>query len=129
MKTEYAQAFLKSLEAGMAVDAALTGLTSALKKKRHEKLLGGVLFEVVRQLETKRSGKAVVVSVAQTTDLAVLKAHIGAALEELGAPKGTPVTEVVDETLVGGFVATYDYKEHDASYKRSLKNLYESIVK
>jgi F0F1-type ATP synthase delta subunit len=129
MKHEYAQAFLKSLESGMAVDAAIAGLESAMEKKQHTKLFGAVLLEVLRVLETEKGTKQAVVAVAKSTDMKSLKPAIEAALAELGVSKDTPVKEVVDEALVGGFVATYDYKEHDASYKKSLKSLYESIVK
>jgi F0F1-type ATP synthase delta subunit len=129
MKFEYAQAFLKSLKTGMAVNTAITGLKSALEKKHHSKLFGPVLLEVLRILEASKGSKQAVVTVANQVDLKTLKASIQNALKELGIEKDTSVKEVVDETLVGGFVATYDYKEHDASYKKSLKNLYESIVK
>jgi F0F1-type ATP synthase delta subunit len=125
MKIEYAKAFLASLETGMSIEAALAGLKNALAKKQHTKLLGAVLLEALRHLETSRGGKTAVLAVARTTDASALKTQIKAALANLGTSKNTPVSEVVDETLVGGFVATYDYKEHDASYKKSLKSLYE----
>jgi F-type H+-transporting ATPase subunit delta len=129
MKSDYSQAFLKSLEAGMSVDAAILGLKSAMKKKQQTKLFGAVLLEVLRTVETEKGSKQAVVSVSKTTDIKLLKVTIAAALKELGVEKSTTVKEVVDETLVGGFVATYDYKEHDASYKKSLTKLYESIIK
>lgn len=129
MKTEYAQAFLESLEAGMSVDAALSGLKNALAKKQHSKLLGGVLLEVLRTLEAKRGGNVAVVAVAHANDVTDLQARIKEALAALGTTPTTEIAEVVDETLVGGFVATFDYKEHDASYKKVLTKLYESIVK
>ncbi|MEY2665110.1 MAG: synthase delta subunit [Candidatus Parcubacteria bacterium] len=129
MKSQYAIAFLKSLETGMAVDAALVGLKATLAKKQHTKLLGGVLLEVLRVLEAQKGTKQAVVAVAKISDMKSLKTAIEAALSELGVAKETPVKEVVDETLIGGFVATFNYKEHDASYKKSLKSLYESIIK
>ncbi len=129
MKAQYAQAFLASLESGMAVDTAIAGLKKSLEKKNHTKLLGAVLLEVARVLEAAPQGNQAVVAVAAAGDIAALKASIAAALEELGVTKETEVKEVVDETLIGGFVATYNHKEHDASYKKSLKSLYESIVK
>lgn len=129
MKAQYAQAFLASLESGMAVDTAIAGLKKSLEKKNHTKLLGAVLLEAARVLEAAPQGNQAVVAVATAGDIAALKASIAAALEELGVTKETEVKEVVDETLIGGFVATYNHKEHDASYKKSLKSLYESIVK
>jgi F0F1-type ATP synthase delta subunit len=58
-----------------------------------------------------------------------LAAQIKAVLTELGLKENTEIKEVVDETIIGGFVATFDYKEHDRSYKKALKSLYESITK
>lgn len=84
---------------------------------------------MVRTLEAKSQVRNAVVAVATQADAKTLKSQIEAVLKELDASDKTPITEVVDETLVGGFVATYDYKEHDASYKKSLVTLYESIVK
>ena len=129
MKSQYAQAFLASIEEGVPVETALTGLVAALQKKQHNKLLGSVLLEILRVLESKKSSTEAVVAVAHAADATTLKTAIENALTSLGVSKDTPVKEVVDETLIGGFVATYNHKEHDASYKKSLKSLYESIVK
>ncbi len=129
MKTQYAQAFLEVVKDGMPVETALTGLRATLEKKSHSKLFAPVLLEVVRVLEAEKFAGQVVVKTAKAGDAAALKAQIGAALLELGVAKGVPVKSIIDETLVGGFVATFDYKEHDQSYKKALKSLYESIIK
>ena len=129
MKAQYSQAFLEVVKDGMSVEAALAGLRLALEKKNHTKLLAPVLLEVVRVLEAEKFTNQAVVKVARHTDNTALKSHIKAALLELGVTKDTPVQTVVDETLVGGFVATFDYKEHDQTYKNALKSLYESITK
>jgi F0F1-type ATP synthase delta subunit len=80
-------------------------------------------------LEAQKDAKQARVATASTADAKVLKAKITEALRTLGIEKSTVVKEVVDETLVGGFVATFDYKEYDQSYKRTLKLLFESITK
>lgn len=129
MKTEYAQAFLQVLKDGMPVETALAGLKRALANKQHEKLLAPILLEVKRVLETDRGVAQAVVTVASNTQSAGLRSQIDATLKELGVEKDTQVKEVVDETLVGGFVATFDHKEYDHSYKTALKSLYESITK
>jgi F-type H+-transporting ATPase subunit delta len=129
MKTDYTQALLKTLQDGMLIDTALSGLKDALKKKHHEKLFAPVLLEVLRVLEAEKGTKTAEVRVAKTSDSLALKSQIEAVLQKLGVSKDTPVKEIVDETLIGGFVVTYNHKEHDASYKKSLKSLYESIVK
>jgi F0F1-type ATP synthase delta subunit len=62
-------------------------------------------------------------------DASTFAAQIKTVLAELGVKETTQVKEVVDETLIGGFIATFDYQEHDQSYKKALKSLYESITK
>ena len=128
MKTEYAQALLEILSDGTPVDTALAGLRAALEKKHHTKLYAPVLLEVLRTLETEHGVTQAVVAIASTHDATQLKSKIEAALSELGVSKETPVKEVVDETLIGGFVATFNYKERDHSYKKALTSLYESIT-
>ena len=128
MKTQYAQAFLEVVKGGMSAEAALAGLRSALKKKNHSKLLAPVLLEVVRVLEAEKFAKQAVVKTANQADHKALKSQIETVLSDLGVAKGAPVKTTIDETLVGGFVATFDYKEHDQSYKKSLTNLYKSIT-
>lgn len=129
MKTEYAQAFLATIQEGVSLDTALSGLRGALERKGHGKLYAPVLFEVLRVLEAEKGTKTAEIRVAFEKDFVTHKSHIETALQTLGVSKDTPVRKVVDETIVGGFVATYDYKEHDQSYKKALKSLYESIVK
>jgi len=129
MKTQYSQAFLEVVKGRMPVDTALTGLKTALKKKNHSKLLAPVLLEVVRVLEAEKFANQAIVKTANQADHKTLKSSIEAVLVDLGVTKATPVKTTVDETLVGGFVATFDHKEYDQSYKKALKSLYESITK
>lgn len=129
MKSAYVQAFLELLKAGMSVDTALSGLKSTLERKNHLKLYAPVLLEVMRVLEADKDGKSATVAVASLAQAKVHASHISSALQALGVDKDTVVKETVDETLVGGFVATFDYKEHDQSYKKALTSLFESITK
>ena len=128
MKTQYSQAFLQVVKDGMAVETALAGLRAALIKKNHTKLLAPMLLEVVRVLEAEKFANQVVVKTATPADQKALKSQIEVVLKDLGVSKNISVHPTVDETLVGGFVATFDYKEHDQSYKKSLTNLYKSIT-
>ena len=129
MKADYVQAFKAVLESGMPVDTALAGLKATLDRKNHSKLYAPVLLEVVRILEADKTGTSATVTVASKAQAQELKAQIKEALTSIGADSTVTVTERIDETLVGGFIATFDYKEHDQSYKKSLKNLFESITK
>lgn len=129
MKHDHAQAVLQVLKEGMPVETTLAGLRSALERKGHMKLFAPILLEVLRILEADKGVKQAVVATASSTGHKTLKSEIKAALSNLGVSAETPIKNVVDETLVGGFVATFDYKEHDRSYKKTLVNLYQSITK
>ena len=129
MKQQYVQAFLALIFEGMPVDTALTGLRDVLEKKHHTKLLAPVLLEVVRILEAKKDASGAVVALAHAADAEALSDKIKATLADMGVSKETAVKQVVDETLIGGFVATFDFKEYDQSYKKALTSLYESITK
>ncbi len=129
MKQQYVQALLASLRGGMSIDAALSGLKGALQKKHCEKLFGPVLLEAMRVLEAEKGLNVAEVRVARVTDLTALKSQIETTLQHLGVSADATLKEIVDETVVGGFVATYNYKEQDKSHKKALKSLYESITK
>ncbi len=128
MKIQYAKAFFEIVKDGMPVETALTGLRTTLKRKNHSKLLAPVLLEVLRVLEAEKFANKAIVKTATKADTAALKSQIDTALNGLGVKMNTPVQNVVDETLVGGFVATFDYKEYNQSYKKALKSLFESIT-
>jgi F0F1-type ATP synthase delta subunit len=129
MKAHYVKAFIETVRAGMPLETALSGLKSALARKKHEKLFASILLESLRVLEAQKAVDQAVVAVAKNADATALATQIKAVLAELGVKESTEIKEVVDETLIGGFVATFDHKEHDRSYKKALKSLYESITK
>ncbi len=128
MQNDYANALLAHITSGTPLDEALAGLVSVLKQKHHTKLLPGVLRLVLRTLEAEKGVLKATVRTAHASVSAADKAKIEAALAALGVTADTPVEEVVDETLIGGFIATYAHHEQDHSYKRALTNLYESIT-
>ena len=87
-----------------------------------------VCERLLRVLEAEKFANKAIVKTATKADTAALKSQIDTALNGLGVKMNTPVQNVVDETLVGGFVATFDYKEYNQSYKKALKSLFESIT-
>lgn len=128
MQNDYAQAFLAHIASGTSFDTALAGLVSVLTRRNHTKLLPSILRLVLRKLEAAKGTKRATVRVASATMSQADTAKLTAALEALGVHEGTPTEEIVDETLIGGFVLQYNYHEQDHSYKRVLTNLYESIT-
>ena len=129
MKHDHAQAVLQVLKDGMPIETVLAGLRSALKRKGHTKLFAPVLLEVLRVLEADKGPGQATIATASSASHKTLNSQITAALNNLGVSAETPIKSIIDETLVGGFVATFDYKEHDQSYKKTLINLYQSITK
>ncbi len=128
MQNDYAKAFMAHIASGASVDAALSGLVQVLKRRHHTKLLPTVLRIVLRTLEADAGLDRATIRFAREADRTALESEIARALASLGATTGVTTVEVVDETLIGGFVAQYAYREHDQSYKRALTNLYESIT-
>jgi F0F1-type ATP synthase delta subunit len=128
MQREYTKAFLALIENGVTVDDALRGLRAVLEQARHEKLLGSILREALRELSGKTRANVVRLSLATEATESSAAAEIAVALRALGSSDTTPRFVEVDETLVGGFVATFNHQEYDQSYKRVLRSLYESIT-
>ena len=128
MKRDYVLALLALIEDEIPIETALLGLKIVLKKRRHQKLLLPILRQVLLILVTKKgSDEAQVVIAGKNADGRLLE-EIKIALLKLGIHEDTTIKEKFDETLVGGFVATYNYREYDYSYKRILKSLHESIT-
>jgi F0F1-type ATP synthase delta subunit len=128
MQNDYAQAFIAHLKAGTSFDEALAGLVAVLTRRSHTKLLPSVLRLVLRTLEAAKGIEGAAIRTARQTLSETDAMKLKVALTALGVTEHTPVEETVDETLIGGFVAEFNYHEQDHSYKRVLTNLYESIT-
>lgn len=128
MQHDYAQAFIAIIHDGTPIDSALSGLKAALAKKHHDKLFVPILSEVLRVLQSEKGVRTATVTLAKATVTDFEREQIQAGLRALGVTTSTTQVEVVDETLIGGFIATFDHQEYDHSYKRVLKSLYESIT-
>jgi len=125
MKQAYITAIVDSLLTTKDVDAVLKNATALLQKKGHARLWPAVLRGVVRELE-KRTVEAMP-HVAVAKESVIASAALKQALAELGAT-ATPTT-VVDNTLIGGFLVQYKDRMIDASYKRTLTDLYRKVTK
>lgn len=128
MKRNYALALIKIVESGTPIEVALAGLKAILIKKGHSKLLVPILNEAIKVIETKKSNDSALVVLASASSEESIQKEIKAVLTNLGSSSDTPIVSKIDETLIGGFVITYNHTEHDHSYKQALKSLYESIT-
>ena len=126
MKETYITAVLELFEKGQESSQVLEGLKQTLKKRGHERLYASVLRGVERVLEAGGTETSRVI-VASSAAYEKQKAAIEAALQSLGAD-GAPEV-IVDETIVGGFIAEANDTQLDKSYKTKLVSLYRNLTK
>ncbi|MCA9364066.1 F0F1 ATP synthase subunit delta [Candidatus Kaiserbacteria bacterium] len=123
---DYSIATYDVLNSGTEPTVALTGLAQVLEKRGHTKLYSTVLRGLVHLLE-QRGETSAHVSVAREQDIKTLKKEITNALHQLGAEG--PHTVHVDGSLIGGFVAKYQNRIFDTSYKSQLVSLYRNATR
>ena len=122
MKNHYITAVLELLKEGKDGKAVLRGLSVVLEAKHHQKLLPSILKGVVKELESSFQPDVAVVIMAEAK---AKKMEIEAALKAIDAPKEHEV--VIDDTLIGGLIATYNNHLIDNSYKSRLVSLYWAV--
>jgi hypothetical protein len=125
MKQAYVTAVVAMVPEGKPVETVLANTKAALDKKGHTRLWGAVLRGAVRELTHMLAANAPKIVLAKN-DAATL-ANAKAALVALQA-EGEAVV-VVDETLIGGFIASAKHQIVDSSYKRALLDVYRKVSK
>ena len=126
MEKVYVQAVMELLESGSNIETVLVNLRTVMTTRGHAKALPTVLRAVVRALEQQSDTSVPAVTVARPSDTVALAAEIKSALSTLGANGAHTVT--VDDTIIGGLIATYNHRQIDQSYRTKLSNLYQSIT-
>lgn len=126
MKQSYVQAVLDMIHAGKSPEEVLDGLQQVLSAKGHQRLYPSILAGVLRVLQAETDRYVPQVTVARNTDLVEHKEAIMAALRALGTDDEPVVAH--DDTLAGGFVASYQNRVYDASYKTKLAELYRKVT-
>lgn len=123
METIYAQALLKAIQAGTQPKKAVQALADLLKREGRIALLPriGKAFERLATREAQRS--AVVLTVAHERDARSARADAKHVLESLAAEKDD-VEVRVDGSLIGGWRLEGRGTLVDASYKKSLLDMY-----
>ena len=127
MEKLYIQAVVELLATGSDIETVLHNLRSVMTCRGHAKALPIVLRAVVRLLEQQSDETTPLVTVARVSDKTTLATEIKTVLATLGAIS-TEYTTVVDDTIIGGLIATYNHRQIDRSYHTKLVNLYQSIV-
>ena len=126
MEKVYVQAVMELLESGSSIETVLGNLRTVMAARGHAKALPTVLRAVVCALEQESDTSVPTVVVARASDEMALSAEIKSALATLDA-SGTP-TITVDDTIIGGLIATYNHQQVDQSYRSKLVTLYQSIT-
>lgn len=126
MEKVYVHAVMELLEGGSNIETVLGNLRIVMEKRGHAKVLPTVLRAVVRALEQGGAESVATITVAREADATALTADIKAALTALGADGAH--TTIVDDTIIGGLIATYNHRQIDQSYRTKLLNLYQAIT-
>jgi len=125
MKEIYTTALLQLLTSKSDTSDVLEGFKRTLQKRGHGVLYGPVLRKVLRVLKAKCPNTQI--TLASENELTKQKADIETALRQLGATAEPAV--VIDDTIIGGYVAEHNHYRLDNSYKSKLLALYRSITK
>lgn len=110
---------------GKDIKMILAGLQNFMNARGHESLYPAVLRGVVRILESSDVGEATV-TVASTADYKKHKVAIEAVLKEFQSEEEPKV--ILDDTIVGGYIAESSHQRLDASFKSQLVTLYRSLT-
>jgi F0F1-type ATP synthase delta subunit len=125
MKQAYIKALIKTILTGTPVETALANTKVVLEKKGHQKLWGVVLKGLVRELEYALALSTPKIFLAKDDAQALEKAKAAAK-----AISGSDESEVViDESLIGGYIARTKDIQVDSSYKRALLDVYRKVTK
>lgn len=112
---------------GEELDKVVARLLELLRQHNKQHLLPFVVAEVERQSTALRSSRTMLF-VAAENDAATYKKQVHVLLQELAAPQEEDIATTVDPTLVGGFRLRSRGTEIDASYKRKLLSLYDTLL-
>ena len=123
--SHYAEATHKALVGGMPIDRVLVRLRDVVRAHGHEPLYGQILLDLLRLLEKETRTRTATVTVAQGGAEKLWKDAIDAYIsaEHIDARMVT-----VDPTIIGGYKISVGGKEVDATYKKSLLKIYQSLV-
>jgi len=126
MKTRYAKAAVALLREGKELDFVLSGLQRVLATRGHEKLYLPILRAVVLIL-SKQSSTVPQVRVRDIPDAASYIEMIASDMADQFETSTIP-TLIPDETIIGGYVLTYNHTSIDRSFKSKLIHLHRRIT-
>lgn len=121
----YTEALINTLDTHLAIDKALAGLRAVLESRGHSALYLKILKDTKSALEKKVLDKTATITLARKSDEKVYANAIEYFLQTADA-KAKHI--VIDEHIVGGFIAKTKTKKQDQSYRESLASVYRSLT-
>ncbi len=125
MKNTYVQAITELIAEGREVDHVLSRAKAVMEARGHGRLYGDVLRDVVTALEAESASNTPKVTVARAKDASSQEVATSLALLDCADIKPTIK---VDDTIIGGVIATKGSTHIDMSYKDALRKLYQAIT-
>ncbi len=127
MKKAYIALLVEALLTNDHLDNFISGLRAYMQRRGHGQLWSQVVRAAFREYVVKERRMRPTLSVASTDQIdeeQVKRVH----MRLTGSPD-TPVTTIIDPTVIGGFTLRVKGKMYDASYKRALLALYTTLTK
>lgn len=124
----YAQALWQLVLSGMDAKAAVHAIHDRLEKEGRAILMPRVAHAFARIAERESRKTDYTLSVAREEDLAHAKKDMKALTGDLGIDVDNLKTQV-DDTLIGGWRLEGNERLVDASYKKQLLDLYNSVTR
>ena len=125
MQAAYTTAVLDLLKRGVDPSKVFRGLQTTLQARGHGKLYARIIRQVARRLPHALR-PSVKLTVAREADVAHYEEAIQAAMRSLNATE-QPIV-VIDDALIGGFIAESADQRVDQSHHRKLRSLYQSVI-
>ncbi len=121
----YGEALYKAVSGGVSLDAALSRLKEILKEHGHGSLYGKILKNTESRFVKDAGATELKIILAKESDEKTFITEIKKVEEAFGA---THTTVSIDESIAGGYIARTNEKELDASYKKSLLEVYRQLT-
>lgn len=123
----YAAALIALEREGFDADAAMRGLMRTLKQRGHERLLPAIGRALTAHAARNAAGRSARIIVARSSDAKTFARDIAEAADSLAVSPASLAVET-DEAIIGGFVIATPEKRYDASYRRSLIDIYRAAT-
>lgn len=121
----YSEALYQAVSGGMRLDSALKRLREILEQNGHSALYLKILKNAEVLFSKDEACASLEIVLARESDEKRFKHEIAEIKKETGA---THTTIRIDPTIVGGYIARAADTETDASYKRSLLQIYRALT-